>query len=799
MPADQHRSTLCDDISCDGELDRRASGPGRHRTSRSCRRRAITRRRRFASPTPTTGAVRDVLEETVPTQYESGNGMANWHVLPATNEVIWYSERDDWGQLYLYDLDDRQARRTRSRPATATSRSSCASTRRRARSGIGASARRRARIRTSATSTGSGIDGKDIALAHARQRRPRRSRSRRRASTSSTRTRSPTSRRSTRAARRERHADRDRSRRPTSRKLLATGWKPPMPIKMKARDGKTDLYGLMFAPTNSRSDEEVSDHQQHLSGTADRQRRQRAASRRRAATSRRSPSSASSSSSIDGMGTPRRSKSFHDAYYGSMGAQHAPRSDRRHEGARAALPVDRHRQGGDLGPLGRRLHHRRRDVPLSATSSRSASPSRAITTTAQYEDDWGERYQGLLAKNPDGTDNYDAEANQTLREEPEGPPAARARHDGQQRAAVQHAARRRRADQGEQGLRSAHAPEPARTATAAMSNYMMRRRWDYFVKYLLGAEPPKEYEIGAPRQLDPMKSFNEQITRVARDDDGCIPLVASAQIPAAEFAARRDSLAARIGDGVVVAFGGRTPVTDFGPFHQLPAFHYLTNFDEPDAAFVMVVHGGKGATTLFLTPIAPRTAFYYGWRPDSRASFATCTWARGRSRRSQGRRFARAVGAAVLHADDFEDADFARADSLTRGRLFVRDARRAASRTRGQGRARRSSMQLRAKKSPAEIALLKKAAEISSEGHRAAMTARRAAARVRAPGRARVRLHATRRRASGVRLDRRRRRERHAAALHDATAATRSRATSSSSTRRPSTRATRPTSRARFR
>ena len=31
-----------------------------------------------------------------------------------------------------------------------------------------------------------------------------------------------------------------------------------------------------------------------------------------------------------------------------------------------------------------------------------------------------------------------------------------------------------------------------------MSNYMMRRRWDYFVKYLLGAEPPKEYDIKAP-------------------------------------------------------------------------------------------------------------------------------------------------------------------------------------------------------------------------------------------------------------------------------------------------------------
>src|SRR6266571_4800376 len=94
---------------------------------------------------------------------------------------------------------------------------------------------------------------------------------------------------------------------------------------------------------------------------------------------------------------------------------------------------------------------------------------------------------------------------------------------------------------------------------------------------------------------------------------------AGAQIPPAEYAARRDSLAARIDSGVVVAFGGRTPVTDFGPFYQLPAFHYLTNFDEPDAAFLMVVRRGHGASTMFLTPAEPRAAFYYGWRPDSAA------------------------------------------------------------------------------------------------------------------------------------------------------------------------------------
>ena len=30
------------------------------------------------------------------------------------------------------------------------------------------------------------------------------------------------------------------------------------------------------------------------------------------------------------------------------------------------------------------------------------------------------------------------------------------------------------------------------------SNYMTRRRWDYFVRHLLNVEPPKEYELKPP-------------------------------------------------------------------------------------------------------------------------------------------------------------------------------------------------------------------------------------------------------------------------------------------------------------
>jgi Xaa-Pro aminopeptidase len=198
-----------------------------------------------------------------------------------------------------------------------------------------------------------------------------------------------------------------------------------------------------------------------------------------------------------------------------------------------------------------------------------------------------------------------------------------------------------------------------------------------------------------------------------------------AQIPTAEYTARRDSLAARIGDGVVVAFGGRTPTTDFGPFYQLPAFHYLTDFDEPDAAMVLVAKGGKAATTLFLTPIDPRTAFYYGRRPDS-TSVERTLGAKARTFSALAQ-FVDSIATASPRTAfytlaDFSDADFAQQDSLTRGRSFMKTlvAKHAGLTVKD---AHVIVDQLRAKKSPAELALLRKAGEISAEGHRAAMLA----------------------------------------------------------------------------
>ncbi len=195
----------------------------------------------------------------------------------------------------------------------------------------------------------------------------------------------------------------------------------------------------------------------------------------------------------------------------------------------------------------------------------------------------------------------------------------------------------------------------------------------------------------------------------------------SAQIPQAEYNQRRDSLAAKLGDGMLVSFGGRNPVTDFGPFFQLPDFRYLTNYNEPDAALVMVVRRGKAESILFITPAGARQQFYYGKRPDS-LSVEQTLGVRARSAGSIERvidSVARTVSTVYTLADYAAD-DFAIQDSLTRGQQWQR--RFAAAHPNMTMRdAHPYVIQLRAKKSAAELALIRRAAEISSEGHRAAM------------------------------------------------------------------------------
>src|SRR6478672_6283226 len=152
-----------------------------------------------------------------------------------------------------------------------------------------------------------------------------------------------------------------------------------------------------------------------------------------------------------------------------------------------------------------------------------------------------------------------------------------------------------------------------------------------------------------------------------------LPLSAAAQtIAPEEYVARRDSLAAHLGEGVVIAFGAPAP-TGVERQAQLPAFRWLTGFLEPDAALVLVLHGGHAGGTLFTQPRDPRRALYDGFPPDSAAvSRATGLTARSISALAPLVDSLAAAGQKLFTLRDYAGNDYAESDSLTRGVAFMR-------------------------------------------------------------------------------------------------------------------------------
>ncbi len=191
-----------------------------------------------------------------------------------------------------------------------------------------------------------------------------------------------------------------------------------------------------------------------------------------------------------------------------------------------------------------------------------------------------------------------------------------------------------------------------------------------------------------------------------------VPLQAQ-DISRSEYAARRDSLAARIDSGIVIAFGAPDP-TGIHQAEQLPAFRYLTGFLEPNAAFVLVKRAGKASGTLYTASRDPRRALYDGFPPDS-ADVARQTGLAVRSLPALRPAIdSLALGLPIYNLPDFSSSDASTQDSLTRGARFLEDL---VSRRRGAELEIRDAHplvdQLRARKSAAELALLRRAIDIT--------------------------------------------------------------------------------------
>ena len=96
--------------------------------------------------------------------------------------------------------------------------------------------------------------------------------------------------------------------------------------------------------------------------------------------------------------------------------------------------------------------------------------------------------------------------------------------------------------------------------------------------------------------------------------------------PAEAYQARRQALGARLEGGVAVLFAAPEPVLDFMPYRQESDFYYLTGWDEPGAALMVV--GVDGASRryreiLFLPSRNLRTELYTGVKMDAATPHVT--------------------------------------------------------------------------------------------------------------------------------------------------------------------------------
>ncbi len=198
---------------------------------------------------------------------------------------------------------------------------------------------------------------------------------------------------------------------------------------------------------------------------------------------------------------------------------------------------------------------------------------------------------------------------------------------------------------------------------------------------------------------------------------------AAAQVPLTDYAGRRAALAASIDSGVVVAFGGVEPVSNWPPFYQLPSFYYLTGFSESDAVLVMVKRNGAVSAAMFVPSRNPIRVRWEGPRtPPAELEAKTGVAGRDISGLRPAIDSLAASGLPFYIVPDVQSSDYIAQDTLSRGGRFLSQVRLAHPWL-VMHSLEQAMYRLRAKKSPAEIALLRRATEISDRAHREAMKA----------------------------------------------------------------------------
>ena len=481
IPADPHRATLSDDISSSGtfdDIDWKADGTELAFVSTS----RDHKNEKFRIANATTGTVREVFEETVKTQFESGQGEINWRYLPDSKEIIWYSERDDWGHLYLYDATTGKVKNQITKGNWVLTRLIKVDSKSRT---VYFMANGLDKINPYfAHFYKIGLDGKNLTDLtpepgnHAVSLSP----SEKYFIDSYSQPDVP-------ASIVFRNIDGKMItpiEKTDASRLAATGWKAPTPVSVKADDHKTDIYGLVFTPTKMDAGKKYPVIDYIYPGP------QGGSVGSWGFSASRGDHQALAELGfivvlMEGTSNPNRSKSFHDMSYGNMAINTLPDQIAAIKQLAAKYPIDTtkvgiwgHSGGGFATAAAMFRYPDFFKVGIAESGNHD---------NRNYEDDWGERYNGL-AENAD----YEAQANQNYAKNLKGklmlvhgmmddnvPPY--------NTLLVVEAL-----EKANKSFDLVIFPNSAH-GYGSYSPYMMRRRWDYFVQHLLNAEPPKDYKM----------------------------------------------------------------------------------------------------------------------------------------------------------------------------------------------------------------------------------------------------------------------------------------------------------------
>ncbi len=486
IPLDEHRSSLSDDITEGPQLaDVDWNADGSEFAFLSTSRDHKIAKLQIANAL--TGTVREVFTETVKTHFESGVNAINWRYLPKTNEILWYSERDNWGHLYLYDAKTGKVKNQITKGNWLVGRLLKVDEKNRQLyfTGYG---------REQGNPYFSYLykidfDGKGLTLltpdqgnhqvsfspdfnyiidAYSQPNVP-----------------GTTVLRDIKGKKIEELGRTDIAR------LQEKGWKAPDVVKLLAADGKTDIYGLVFTPTKMEAGKKYPVVDYIYPGP------QGGSVGSWSFSAARADHQALAElgfivALIEGTSNPMRSKSYHDMNYGNMGENTLPDQITAIKQLAEKYPIDLDKvgiwghSGGGFATAAALFRYP--DFFKVGVSQAGNHDNR------NYEDDWGERYNGLLQNS-----DYEAQANQNYAKNLKGKlMLAHGMMDNNVPPYNVYLVidALNKANKDYDLVLFPHSGH----GFGAYNPYMMRRRWDYFVKHLQGVATPKEYNLRGANQ-----------------------------------------------------------------------------------------------------------------------------------------------------------------------------------------------------------------------------------------------------------------------------------------------------------